>query len=643
MRHGFVKVAAARPHVRIGDCYANQKELTRITLDADQKGIRFLVFPELSLTSYSCADLFLSSMIVEKAARALSDYLCETAGTSLVSVVGLPFMAGSKLFNCAAVCQSGELLGLVPKTCIPTFADIPEANYFAPAPEEVVFLDFNGKSVPFGSHLLFTNTQLSAFTFGVEIGEDLLAVNPPSCDLCTGGAYLVANPAAFSDYAGASEKWALRIAAHSERTHSGYVFSNCGDGESTTDAVFTGQCFIGENGEILAQHLPTDPSADWIESEIDLEALAFERRRINTFANADLNRCLTVSFDMPLCETVLTRPVSAQPFLSSKEEKMKTQCQTILHLQTLGLKSRVLASHASKLVVGMSGGLDSTLAVLVAVRTMDLLGRSRKDVLGVTMPGFGTTDRTRSNAELLCEELGISFDSIPIGESVARHFQDIGHDPENHDVVYENAQARERTQVLMDLANGQNGLVVGTGDLSELALGWATYNGDHMSMYGVNASVPKTVIRHILLWYAEQAKTQGQKKLSEVLLDILNTPVSPELLPADPNGKIAQKTEDLVGPYELHDFFLFYMLRYGCSPEKLYRLARYAFSAEQYSDDTIKKWLRNFVRRFFSQQFKRSCSPDGPKVGPVSLSPRTGWHMPSDADASLWLEQIDQL
>ncbi len=629
MKNGFVKVAAATPIVRVADTAYNAQELTRLAQDAAKQGVRVLVFPELCLTGATCRDLFTFDTLLQGARNALKTYLANTAEFDMLSVVGLPFLHRAKIYNVAAVCHMGEVLGLVPKRT----ATVPFFPAEAELSEEVVM---DGEVVPFGADLTFSCTTMPSLTVAVEIGEDLHALNAPSLSYAAAGATLICHPAAFAEVRGAQPSFDTVLSAHTARTKTAYISSWSGYGESTTDQAFGGRKTVAENGELLATALPFDDS-DLLCTEIDTARLTHDRYR------ADLNDAggyqTEVFFSLECTETALTRKIDAHPFFPEGTEALDAHCEQILKIQTAGLKTRTERAYAKKLVVGISGGLDSTLALLVMVRAMDALKRPRTDVIAVTMPCFGTTTRTKNNATVLCEELGVDFRCVDIFDAVNVHFKDIGHDASVHDVTYENAQARERTQVLMDIANECGGMVIGTGDLSELALGWATYNGDHMSMYGVNASVPKTLIRHIVSYCAKNAENE---KIATALLDILNTPVSPELLPADENGKIAQKTEDLVGPYELHDFYLYYMLRYGFSPAKLYRMAKYALG-ESYDDETLKKWLKTFVRRFFTQQFKRSCLPDGAQVGEISLSPRGAWNMPSDAAATLWQAEAEAL
>lgn len=641
MKDGFIKVMAASPEgMRVADCENNAAQCAEAALTADAEGVSLIVFPELCLTGYTCGDLFLNKKLIDAALEALRDYLTATAECEIISVVGLPLLHVGKLYNCAAVCQGGMLLGLVPKSHIPNYAGMDESRYFAPAPDANLTYEFDGCFVQFGTKQLFVSTTTPDFRFAVEIGADAEAMIPPSTYEAMAGATVICHPSASPEIVGREDFRKQLAASLSARLTAGYLSAEAGCGESTTDFVFSGHTLIAENGEILSEKAPFAGDCGCV-TELDLEHLTHERRRISQFLNQESGEYTEVYFTQTLTETELTRSVDPHPFIPSVEESPR-RCERILDIQATGLARRLTAAHASKAVIGISGGLDSCLALLVTVRAMDLLGRPHSDILAVTMPCFGTTVRTKSNATVLCEELGVDFSCVDIMASVRSHFADIGHDPDNHNVVYENAQARERTQILMDIANGINGLVVGTGDLSELALGWATYNGDHMSMYSVNGGVSKTLVRHLVSHCAHMAAVAGQERLSGALLDILGTPVSPELLPAKENGEIAQVTEDLVGPYELHDFYLYHLLRYGSTPTKLFRLAKHALG-DVYDDPTLLKWLEIFLRRFFNQQFKRSCLPDGPKVGSVGLSPRGDWRMPSDASSALWLAEVKAL
>ncbi len=632
MKHGYVKVAAARPEVFLGDTAANALEAIRLAHLAKDAGVRVLVYPELSLTGATAGDLFFSQALLDGALSALLTYCRETEALPLLSVIGLPVRVGGKLYDCAAVCQAGKVLGLVPKTHPSSIGGIDHARHFAPAPWETTTVTIGGTEIPFGTVLRFEAPM--GLSVSVEIGEDIFAPAPPAAQL---GATLICNPSALCEIVGMTQRRREMICNASARLTCAYIHAGAGRGESTTDATFGAHACITECGKILAEALPFS-NGELTVSEIDVETVLSERMKDPLIYAPDQGT--PIPFSLPIEETVLTRYIDPHPFIPAFGPARAARCEEILTMQTEGLITRIKRAYAKKLVLGISGGLDSTLALLVMVRAMDALARPRTDILAVTMPCFGTTVRTKSNATVLCEELGVDFRCVDIFDAVNRHFKDIGHDPAVRDVTYENSQARERTQVLMDIANDCGGMVIGTGDLSELALGWATYNGDHMSMYGVNADVPKTLIRHIVAYSADVYAKNRQKKIAEALYDILDTPVSPELLPAEEDGSIAQKTEDLVGPYELHDFYLYYMLRYGYSPEKLYRLAKYALGTE-YDDETLKKWLKIFLRRFFSQQFKRSCLPDGPRVGSVAFSPRGAWVMPSDASSKLWLDEIE--
>ncbi len=637
MQQGFLKTAAATPKTRVADCEYNGEQIISLIQSASHQGVKILVFPELTITSYSCGDLFFQNALQSQAKKILQKIVNTAKLLDILCVVGLPLAVDSKLYNCAAVFHKGKILGIVPKSNIPNYGEFYEYRNFSPASAENKTIELFGKTVPFGTKLLFACPQLPQLKIGVEICEDLWVPCPPSIFHAAAGATVILNLSASDELIGKRDYRRQLIASHSAQLICGYLYANAGEGESTTDLVFAGGNLIAENGAVLAEE-PAYRTGLTV-TELDLERLAGERRRMKTFSAFPRPEGYeTVRFDLEPERTQLTRPVERFPFIPDDAGQRKSRCEEILAIQANGLRKRIEHSRAKTAVVGISGGLDSCLALLVAVETMDLLQRPRKDVVAVTMPCFGTTSRTKSNAERLSEKLGVTLRVIDIAQAVKVHFEDIGQDAETYDVVFENAQARERTQVLMDVANQTGGLVVGTGDLSELALGWATYNGDHMSMYGVNASVPKTLIRHIVRYAADRSEDQ---ELAAILRDILDTPVSPELLPAK-DGEIAQKTEDLVGPYELHDFFLYYAIRWGFAPVKVFRLARYAFR-EEYEPKTILYWEKNFYRRFFAQQFKRSCLPDGPKVGSVSLSPRGDWRMPSDASSALWLREIEEL
>lgn len=634
MKQGFVKVAAGTPEIRVADCRFNRDSIVQMVKEANRQQAKLLILPELCITGYTCGDLFLQQTLLHAAQTALLEIAAETKGIEMLVAVGLPVLHGGKLYNCAAVLYNGDVLGLVPKTNLPNYSEFYELRHFSPAPDANSEKTLGGIVVPFGTKLLFRCEEMENFCFAAEICEDLWVSNPPSISHAAAGATIIGNLSASDETVGKAQYRRRLVTDQSARLLCGYLYADAGEGESTADLVFAGHDLIAENGLLLAEAKPFENGL--IVSEIDVDRLAGERRRMTTFP-ALPEGYRTIPFSMRLSKTRLTRSFSRMPFVPGDTADRAERCEAIFSMQAAGLKKRLKHTGSKTAVIGISGGLDSCLALLVSVRAMDLLGRPRTNILAVTMPCFGTTQRTKNNAELLCECLGVTLRCVDIGPAVTLHFQDIGHDSGNHNVVFENSQARERTQVLMDIANQTDGLVIGTGDLSELALGWATYNGDHMSMYGVNASIPKTLVRHLVRYAADCSETE---ELRRVLLDILDTPVSPELLPAD-NGEIAQKTEDLVGPYELHDFFLYYFIRFGYAPAKIYRLARLSFCGE-YDDKTILKWLKTFCRRFFNQQFKRSCLPDGPKVGSVALSPRGDWRMPSDASSALWLAELDQ-
>ena len=639
MKDGFVKVAAATPKIRVADCRYNAEQIFTLMRQADQQGVKVLALPELCLTGYTCGDLFLQPTLIKGAEDGLATILEATKNLDMVTAVGLPVWNkwDNKLYNCAAVIQSGKILGLVPKRYLPNYGEFYEQRWFASGAGVQAGLTLCGQEVSLSDGDLFACGNLPNLVIGVEICEDLWAPEPPSIRLARSGATLILNLSASNELVGKAAYRRGLVSGQSGRLVCGYVYADAGEGESTTDLVFAGHNIIAENGSILAERrFATGLTI----SEIDVDRLAYERQRMNTYVAAPSEECWRASFDLELADTRLTRPVSPTPFVPSDETDRADRCNEILCIAALGLKKRLEHTHAKTAVVGLSGGLDSTLAVLITAVAMQMLGRPSTDIIAVTMPCFGTTDRTKSNAVLLAERLGCTLRTIDIGRAVKQHFIDIGQSMDNHDVTFENGQARERTQVLMDIANQTGGLVIGTGDLSELALGWCTYNGDHMSNYAVNAGIPKTLVRHLVSFISDDKEAEDPK-LSTVLADILDTPVSPELLPAI-EGKIAQKTEDLVGPYELHDFYLYYAIRWGFSPRKVLRLAEQAMG-KRYDRATLLKWLRNFYRRFFSQQFKRSCLADGPKVGSVALSPRGDWRMPSDAVAALWMEELEGL
>lgn len=637
MLDGFLKTAAATPTIRVADPGYNAKQILKILHEASGDGVKFLVFPELCLTGYTCGDLFLQPLLLAGTEQALAEILEGSKDLPLLAAVGLPVTVEGKLYNCAAVFCRGKLLGLVPKKHIPNYSEFYEQRHFTSGAGTDGEVTLCGQTVPFGERLLFCCRDYPLFTAGFEICEDLWVAQPPSGDLAESGALIIGNLSASDEMIGKEDYRRQLVGSQSARLVCGYVYADAGYGESSTDLIFAGHNLIGENGAILTESRLFENQM--VVTELDLSKLAQERRRLTTYQQGRKENCRLVPFSLPVEETTLTRWVDPHPFVPSDPTQRTRRCESIFAMQTTGLCKRLEHSRSKTAVVGLSGGLDSTLALLVAARAMKRLGRPASDVVAVTMPCFGTTSRTRSNAETLAQLLGVTFRTVDLKESVLLHFRDIGHDIKDHSVVYENGQARMRTLVLMNIANQTGGLVIGTGDLSELALGWATYNGDHMSMYGVNASIPKTLIRHMVQYVADTGEEPG---LREVLLDILDTPVSPELLPPTGEGTIAQVTEDLVGPYELHDFFLYYGIRWGFEPKKVYRLCRYSLG-NTYDNETILKWLETFYRRFFAQQFKRSCLPDGPKVGSMTLSPRGDWRMPSDASAALWLEQIRSL
>ena len=643
MKDGFITVAAGTPKIRVADCRYNAEQIFTLMREADKQGVKVLALPELCLTGYTCGDLFLQDTLLNGAEEGLKTILEATKHLDLVAAIGLPVRDkwNNKLYNCAAVIQKGEILGLVPKTYLPNYGEFYEERWFTPS-GGFDGVDHNvtlcGQEVNLSRNGIFGCTGLDSLVIGVEICEDLWAPEPPSAVLARQGATIILNLSASNETVGKAAYRRSLVTGQSGRLVCGYVYADAGEGESTTDLVFTGHNIIAENGTLLAERrFATGLTI----SEIDVKKLAAERRRMNTYASPEKTpEIWRISFDMDLTRTRLTRHISPTPFVPEDAESRQARCSEILCIAALGLKKRLEHTGAKTAVVGLSGGLDSTLAVLITALAMQMLDRPSTDIIAVTMPCFGTTDRTKSNAVLLAERLGATLRTVDISGSVRSHFRDIGHDPEDHSVTYENAQARERTQVLMDIANATGGLVIGTGDLSELALGWCTYNGDHMSNYAVNAGIPKTLVRHLVSFISDDKEAEDPK-LSTVLTDILDTPVSPELLPAV-QGEISQKTEDLVGPYELHDFFLYYIIRWGFGPRKVLRLAERAF-AGKYSRAVLLKWLRNFYRRFFSQQFKRSCLADGPKVGSVALSPRGDWRMPSDAVSALWQEELEGL
>ncbi len=639
MFDGFIKVAAATPKIRVADCEYNADAIIALMNEAKAKGVNILVFPELCVTGYTCHDLFYQKTLLDGAKAALSRIVKASKGSDMLVTVGCPLVHDGygKLYNCAVIFQSGEIKGVVPKKYLPNYNEFYEMRQFTPAPDDKAYhpITLDGEYREFGTNLVFVCAEFTDFKFAVEICEDLWSPEPPSIKLALGGATIIANLSASNETIGKDLYRRELVSGQSARLLCGYIFASAGDGESTQDLVFGGKRMIAENGAVLAESELFTTGLTI--SEIDVRKMALERQR-NTSFQANSEDIQEIWFNMEPRITELTRKFEPRPFVPSQEDEKAKRCRDILTMQAHGLSKRIEHTNCKSVVVGISGGLDSCLALLVCVEAMKLLGRSAHDIITVTMPCFGTTKRTKSNAEKLCGILGTDLRVIDISDSVRSHFKDIGQDENVHDVTYENGQARERTQVLMDIANKDGGMVIGTGDLSELALGWATYNGDHMSMYGVNSSVPKTLVRHIVYFYA---MTCGNEELKKVLLDIFNTPVSPELIPPK-DGEISQITEDLVGPYELHDFFLYNGIRWAFPPKKVFRLAKNAFAGE-FDDATILKWEKTFYRRFFSQQFKRSCLPDGVKVGSVTLSPRGDWRMPSDAAAALWLKELDEI
>lgn len=668
--YGYIRVASCSPEVKPGDIKFNISQIIYQSRILAKEGARIIVFPELSVTGYTCGDLFGQSLLVSRASEALCDIASELCDTEAAIVVGLPIEFGNRLFNCAAVLFDGEIRGLVPKNHIPNYGEFYERRWFSPASElpgdietfrmgnaticRPANVRIGSNTVDIGDRLLF---ELDGIRFGIEICEDLWVPEPPSGKLAQGGADIILNLSATNELTGKHKYLIDLIRNQSARCRCAYVYSSAGTGESSTDLAFAGNCIIAENGSLLAESERFVIGSKHAIADVDVESLRHDRMHFGTFSeNSDKQKAVKIELSTEYDEyeqeddargprqhsehnILKYRTVKRHPFLDDNREAMTERCDEISSIQAWGLATRLRAINCKTAVVGISGGLDSTLALLVTVKAFDMLGLDRKGITGITMPGFGTTDRTRSNADKLMELLGVTLREIPIGDAVKLHFEEIAHDPEVHDVTYENSQARERTQILMDVANQVNGLVIGTGDLSELALGWCTYNGDQMSMYGVNASIPKTLVKYLVRGYADKARVKGNEQLADVLEDIINTPISPELLPPDHNNEIEQKTEDLVGPYELHDFFLYHMLRFGMEPKKIILLAKKAFNGD-YDAVTIRKWLKTFYRRFFSQQFKRSCMPDGIKAGSVCLSPRGDWRMPSDASAKLWLDQF---
>ena len=634
MKNGFVKVAAATPDIRVADVEFNTQNIINAMEEAQKNGAKILVFPELCVTGYTCSDLFDHSVLLKASRKALLEIAENTNDKDMLVFVGAPLEVNGKLYNVAAAMNQGEIIGFTTKTFLPNYGEFYEMRQFTPGPQTVREITFEGKKIPFGPQILFQAEGMEELVVAAEICEDVWSPVPPSIQAALEGATVIVNCSASDETIGKDTYRRALISGQSARLISGYIYANAGEGESTTDLVFGGHNIIAENGTVLKES--SRYVNEIIYSELDLQRITGERRKNTTFQPLDEETLVRVSFTVEETKTFLTRTFPKKPFVPSDEQTRAQRCEEILTIQAMGLKKRLAHTNARTAVVGISGGLDSTLALLVTARAFDMLGRDKKDIIAVTMPCFGTTDRTYQNACEMSKKVGVTLIEVPIADAVNVHFRDIGHDPEDHSVTYENCQARERTQVLMDIANKTWGMVIGTGDLSELALGWATYNGDHMSMYGVNASVPKTLVRHLVKYAADDTKDEA---LKNVLYDVLDTPVSPELLPPK-DGDIAQKTEDLVGPYELHDFFLYFMLRFGYEPSKIFRIACMTFDGE-YDKEIIFKWLETFCRRFFSQQFKRSCLPDGPKVGTVALSPRGDWRMPSDACVAVWMKDLE--
>ncbi|MBD9337173.1 MAG: NAD(+) synthase [[Ruminococcus] faecis] len=634
MKNGFVKVAAATPDIRVADVEFNTQNIINAMEEAQKNGAKILVFPELCVTGYTCSDLFDHSVLLKASRKALIEIAENTNDKDMLVFVGAPLEVNGKLYNVAAAMNQGEIIGFTTKTFLPNYGEFYEMRQFTPGPQTVREITFEGKKIPFGPQILFQAEGMEELVVAAEICEDVWSPVPPSIQAALEGATVIVNCSASDETIGKDTYRRALISGQSARLISGYIYANAGEGESTTDLVFGGHNIIAENGTVLKES--SRYVNEIIYSELDLQRITGERRKNTTFQPLDEETLVRVPFTVEETKTFLTRTFPKKPFVPSDEQTRAQRCEEILTIQAMGLKKRLAHTNARTAVVGISGGLDSTLALLVTARAFDMLGRDKKDIIAVTMPCFGTTDRTYQNACEMSKKVGATLIEVPIADAVNVHFRDIGHDPEDHSVTYENCQARERTQVLMDIANKTWGMVIGTGDLSELALGWATYNGDHMSMYGVNASVPKTLVRHLVKYAADDTKDEA---LKNVLYDVLDTPVSPELLPPK-DGDIAQKTEDLVGPYELHDFFLYFMLRFGYEPSKIFRIACMTFDGE-YDKEIIFKWLETFCRRFFSQQFKRSCLPDGPKVGTVALSPRGDWRMPSDACVAVWMKDLE--
>lgn len=641
MDYGFVRVAAAIPPVSVADCRANVEGIIGLMNEAAARGVQLVVFPELSITAYTCGDLFGHRLLLDEAEHSLQYLLEQTASLPLLSVVGMPVASATRIYNCAVVFSGGKIRGVVPKTYIPNYNEFYEARWFTSgADADFDEITLCGQQVPFGTNLLF---RFGRATLGVELCEDLWTPCPPSSYHALQGADIIANLSASDELIGKHDYLLSLLKQQSARCRAAYIYASSGFGESSTDLVFAGNAIVAECGTVVAESERFSFEPQLVVTEVDVERLQGERCVTNTFSSASVvgKPYHTVDCsDIPVVPVHYTRTVAPHPFVPSHPETLDRRCREILDIQISGLAKRLLHTHARTAVIGISGGLDSTLALLVCVQAFDKLSIPRDRIVGVTMPGFGTTDRTYQNAIGLMQALGVTVREIPIREACIQHYKDINHDIAVHDVTYENSQARERTQILMDIANQTNGMVIGTGDLSELALGWATYNGDHMSMYAVSAGIPKTLVKYLVAWVARHRIEDAARA---ILLDIVDTPISPELIPADEQGNITQKTEDLVGPYELHDFFLYYMLRFGFRPAKIYYLAMRARFDQPYDAATIKKWLTIFMRRFFNQQFKRSCLPDGPKVGSVAISPRGDWRMPSDASSDMWLRECESL
>lgn len=636
MKHGFIKVAAVTPDIRVADVWYNCEQICRLLRETESAGAKIIVFPELCITGYTCGDLFTQGILLKDAKKAILEIAKQTEGMESLVFVGMPLAVDGELYNVAAALNDGKILGFTTKTFLPNYGEFYEMRQFRQGPKKARSILFEGQEILFGPQILYQADSMNELVVSAEICEDVWSPVPPSIEAAREGALIIVNCSASDETIGKDSYREKLISGQSARLISGYIYANAGDGESTTDLVFGGHNIIAENGTILKE--ADRFKNETIYSEIDIYRLLSERRKNTTFQTMEERSLPKISFKLRVEQTMISRKFSETPFVPSNTKEREKRCEEILMLQAMGLKKRLVHTNAKTAVVGISGGLDSTLALLVTAKAFDIIGKKREEMIAVTMPCFGTTDRTYQNACNMAKKLGATLVEVPIREAVCQHFRDIGQDEMVHDVTYENAQARERTQVLMDIANKEGGLVIGTGDMSELALGWATYNGDHMSMYGVNASVPKTLVKYLVAYYAD---TCGEAELQQVLKDVLATPVSPELLPPE-DGKIVQKTEDLVGPYELHDFFLYYMLRFGYEPSKIYRIARMTFWGK-YDDETLLKWLRIFYRRFFSQQFKRSCLPDGPKIGTVALSPRGDWRMPSDACVAVWMKDLDEI